>query len=49
MEKEIYFEHFGLLEDEKYLRNALDIRGIRKMLTELLGVVKDKTNTLCLK
>ena len=64
--KEIYFEHFGLLEDEEYLRNALakldeyrdsgiypgknliftyetrnsplDIKGIRKILTELLGV-----------
>ncbi len=63
--KEIYFEHFGLLEDEEYLRNALakldeyrgsgiypgknliftyetqnsplDIKGIRKMLAELLG------------
>lgn len=62
--KEIYLEHFGLLEDEEYLRNTLakldeyresgifpgknllftyetrdspfDIKGIRKMLTELL-------------
>ncbi len=64
--KEIYFEHFGLLEDEEYLGNALakldeyrgcgiypgknliftyetrnsplDIKGIKKMLMELLGV-----------
>lgn len=63
--KEIYLEHFGLLEDEEYLRNAvgkldeyrsngiypgknliftyetqyspLDIKGIKKMIIELMG------------